>query len=145
MADVPSQSNTERLVERWSAIILAGWEKSKNRNATHPVNAMLNYGYAVAVGQLKIQALAEGYDPTIGIMHHDYRDGPACALDLVEPVRPMVDRAVLKLALSNEMHPGDFTIRGDGACRLNPQMARRIVQLGMNAIPPGALVHLSLD
>ena len=94
---------------------------------------MLNYGYAVAVGQVKIHALAQGYDPTIGIMHHDYREGPAYALDLVEPVRPLIDRAVLKFALSNELHPADFVIRGDGACRLNPQMARRVVILAQEA------------
>src|SRR3982751_3305167 len=78
---------------------------SKNRNATHPINAMLNYAYAVLLGQLKIQLVAEGYDPTIGIMHHDYRGGPAFVLDHMEPLRPVVDRQVLRLALHNELHP----------------------------------------
>ncbi|WP_336490666.1 CRISPR-associated endonuclease Cas1 [Methylobacterium nigriterrae] len=104
-------------------------KKIKNRNATHPINAMLNYGYAVAVGQTKIRALANGYDPSLGIMHHEYREGPAFALDLVEPVRPLVDRAVIGFALEDELQPADFVLRADGACRLNPQMARHVVQL----------------
>jgi CRISP-associated protein Cas1 len=107
---------------------------SKNRNATHPINAMLNYAYAVLLGQLKIQLVSEGYDPTIGIMHHDYRGGPAFVLDHMEPLRPVVDREVLKLVLVNERHPADFVLRRDGVCRLNPQLARHVVQLTSSAL-----------
>jgi CRISP-associated protein Cas1 len=100
---------------------------SKNRNATHPINAMLNYAYAVLEAQVRIQAVSEGYDPTIGIMHHDYRDGPAFVLDKMEPLRPVVDREVLRFALSKELHPADFVLHRDGVCRLNPQVARHVV------------------
>jgi hypothetical protein len=37
-----------------------------NRNATHPVNAILNYAYAVLESQVRMQIAADGYDPTIG-------------------------------------------------------------------------------
>jgi CRISP-associated protein Cas1 len=100
---------------------------SKNRNATHPLNAMLNYAYAVLEAQVRIQTVAEGYDPTIGIMHHDYRGGPAFVLDKMEPLRPIFDRAILAFALSHELHPADFVLRSDGVCRLNPQLSRRVV------------------
>jgi CRISP-associated protein Cas1 len=40
-----------------------------NRGATHPVNAMLNYAYGVLIGRTQVQLMAEGYDPTIGILH----------------------------------------------------------------------------
>ena len=112
---------------------LRAGKRTKNRNATHPVNAMLNYAYAVTVGHLKIQTLTNGYDPTIGIMHQS-EDAPAYALDLVEPVRPLVDRAVLAFALEDELHPADFLLRADGCCRLNPHLARQIVGLAANAI-----------
>jgi hypothetical protein len=42
----------------------------------------------------------------------------------MEPMRPIVDRAVLDFALSNTFMPGDFMINGFGGCRLNPQMAK---------------------
>lgn len=108
-------------------------KRSKNRNATHPINAMLNYAYAVTVGHLKIQALASGYDPTLGIIHQN-EDAPAYALDLIEPMRPLIDCAVLNFALRHELHPSDFVIRADGACRLNPQMAQRVILLSTATI-----------
>ena len=49
------------------------------------MNAMLKDAYAISVAQMKLQALADGFDPTLGIMHQDYREGPAYVLDLVEP------------------------------------------------------------
>ena len=41
----------------------------RNRHATHPVNAMLNYAYAVLESQLRIATVSEGLDPTIGYLH----------------------------------------------------------------------------
>ena len=113
---------------------LLSQKTSKNRNATHPVNAMLNYAYAVLLGQLKIQLVAEGYDPTIGIMHHDYRGGPAFVLDKMEPLRPVVDRVVLGFVTGHTLHPADFILRSDGVCRLNPQLARCIAILVTKAL-----------
>jgi CRISP-associated protein Cas1 len=106
-------------------------KKPKNNNASHPVNAILNYAYAVLESQVRIQIVASGYDPTIGLLHsgrvgrgrHDF------VFDLIEPLRPIVDRKVLEFVRARTFHPGDFTIRPDGACRLNPEMARNIVLL----------------
>ena len=44
-------------------------KKPKNNNASHPVNAILNYAYAVLESQVRIQIVAAGYDPTIGLLH----------------------------------------------------------------------------
>ena len=106
-------------------------KKPKNNNASHPVNAILNYAYAVLETQVRIQIVAAGYNPTIGLMHsgrvgrgrHDF------VLDLMEPLRPIVDRQVLEFVQTHTFHPADFTIRSDGVCRLNPEMARCAVQL----------------
>ena len=73
-----------------------------NIRATHPVNALLNYAYAVLLAQMQIQAIADGYDPTLGVVHKRPRSGfgpprPGFTIDLMEPHRPIVDRAVLKL------------------------------------------------
>jgi hypothetical protein len=40
-----------------------------NRNAAHPVNAILNYAYAALESEIRIKAISDGYDPTLGIMH----------------------------------------------------------------------------
>lgn len=46
------------------------------------------------------------------------------AYDLMEPLRPVVDRNVLKFAPAHTFMPRDFTINSKGECRLNPQMAK---------------------
>lgn len=99
----------------------------KNERATHPLNAMLNYAYAALQSELQIEAISQGYDPTLGIMHHSYQGSAAYTFDLMEPRRPQVDRAVLGLVLSQTLSAMDFTVRTDGAVRLSPQLARAVV------------------
>jgi CRISPR/Cas system-associated endonuclease Cas1 len=83
----------------------------------------------VLQAQVQIEAVAEGYDPTLGIMHHGYQGSPALVFDLMEPRRPKVDAAVLGFALSETFSGVDFVIRSDGVVRLTPQLARRVCQL----------------
>jgi CRISPR-associated endonuclease Cas1 len=109
-------------------------EKGHNRGATHPVSAMLNYAYGVLVAQTQIRLIADGYDPTLGILHDKilYRGTyPAFALDHMEPMRPLVDQAVLDLISSATFTGADFPIRHDGICRLHPELARRVAQLAL--------------
>ena len=37
--------------------------------ATHPVNAMLNYLYGMLEIRTRIEVIADGFDPTEGILH----------------------------------------------------------------------------
>jgi CRISP-associated protein Cas1 len=105
-------------------------KKSRNNNASHPVNAILNYAYAVLESQVRIQIVAAGYDPTIGLLHsgREGRGRHDFVLDLMEPLHPIVDRRVLEFVQRHTLHPADFTMRSDGVCRLNPDMARRVVE-----------------
>jgi len=113
---------------------------ARNRNASHPVNAILNYAYAVLQSQLQIEAIAQGYDPTLGIMHEG-RDGSAAfVFDLMEPYRPLVDSKVLEFVKGHTFKPADFVIRADGVCRLNPEMAQLVVSLARPvSVNPGRL------
>jgi CRISP-associated protein Cas1 len=108
--------------QRSSPYHLAG-----NRNAAHPVNAILNYAYAALESGIRIKAISEGYDPTIGIMHEGSDGSPKFIFDLMEPERPKIDRAVLDFVKGHVFDPADFVIRTDGVCRLNPEMARMVV------------------
>jgi CRISP-associated protein Cas1 len=76
-----------------------------NRNASHPVNAMLNYAYSVLQSQLQIQAVAKGCNPNLGIMHVDGDYGPAFVFDLMEPERPKVARAIIEFVKSRPSTP----------------------------------------
>jgi CRISPR-associated endonuclease Cas1 len=108
--------------------VLTGY-KPGNWKASHPLNAMLNYAYAVKAGQLKIQALAEGYDPDFGIMHNADRSYSAFAYDMIEPERPKIDAAILEFVAKRSFAAADFIIRKDGVCRLSPQLARALAAL----------------
>jgi CRISP-associated protein Cas1 len=113
----PIPDNWSSIEQRSSPFHLSG-----NRNAAHPVNAMLNYAYTVLESELRIKAIADGYDPTMGVMHEG-RDGSSkFVFDLMEPERPKVDRAVLDFVKATVFDPADFTIRSDGVVRLNPQI-----------------------
>jgi CRISP-associated protein Cas1 len=87
----------------------------------------LNYAYAVLESEIRIKAISEGYDPTIGIMHEGSDGSSKFIFDLMEPKRPKVDRAVLDFVRGHVFDQADFVIRRDGVCRLNPEMARMVV------------------
>lgn len=102
-----------------------------NRNATHPINAMLNYVYASLLSKTQIEVIAEGYDSALGIVHdkrkRDRGRVPGFALDRMEPLRPVVDRAVLKLVNEEAFSGADFQLQSDGVTRIVPEMAKRLV------------------
>jgi CRISP-associated protein Cas1 len=125
----PITESWRRIGSRTSLFKLAG-----NRNAAHPVNAMLNYAYAILESQKRIQSVAEGYDPTLGIMHESREGSSTFVFDMMEPERPKVDRSILEFVKSHKFHVADFVIRTDGVCRLNPAMARRVAQAACGAL-----------
>lgn len=103
------------------------WQRESN-NARHPVNALLNYGYAMLISMVHTEIVAAGFDPSIGIAHRRGSNPIPLVYDLMEPMRPAVDRKVLEFALSNTFTSGDFSITQLGGCRLNPQMARNLAR-----------------
>jgi CRISP-associated protein Cas1 len=100
-----------------------------NRNAAHPLNAILNYAYAALESEIRIKTISDGYDPTIGIMDEGSDGSSKFIFDLMEPERPKIDRAVLHCVKGHVFDPADFVIRTDGVCRLNPEMARMVVTI----------------
>lgn len=102
---------------------------SRNRNATHPVNAILNYAYAVLESQMRIATISLGLDPTIGYLHTSRPKRVALVYDLMEPLRPQVDRTLLSFVHSHTFSPSDFMLRDDGVCRLHPQLVRHVTKL----------------
>lgn len=101
------------------------WQRESN-NARHPINAMLNYGYALLITAVRTEIVSAGFDPSVGIAHRREWNRISFVYDLMEPLRPVVDRQILEFALSNTFTPADFTINRQGACRLNPQLAKAV-------------------
>jgi len=135
-------TNKHPIPENWHYL---GWRtseyetvRSSNRNATHPINAMLNYAYAVLESQVFMAITAFGLDPTIGILHGN-SGKQGLVYDLMEPHRPIVDLKVLDFVRKRTFHRADFTIRSDGVCRLNPELARQVVRAVMSKDKPTVL------
>jgi CRISP-associated protein Cas1 len=103
--------------------------KGSNRDASHPLNAILNYAYAILESHVRIEIISQGYDPTIGYLHAFEKYRAALVCDLMEPLRPVVDRAVLEFVQLQMFQRADFTIRSDGVCRLNPQIIKHVTGL----------------
>lgn len=118
----PIPDDWHAVAQRSSPFHLAG-----NRNAAHPVNAILNYAYSVLESAVRIKVIGEGYDPTIGIMHEGRNGSSKFVFDRMEEERPRVDQSVLEFSSRTVFDAADFTIRADGVCRLNPEMARMVV------------------
>jgi len=65
--------------------------------AGNGLNAFLNYGYAVVRAAVARAIVAAGLLPALGL-HHSNRSNSFClADDLVEPLRPLVDRRVREM------------------------------------------------
>jgi CRISPR-associated protein Cas1 len=79
------------------------------RPARDPVNAALNYSYALLLGDC-IRALRScGLDPHIGFLHSSSRNKPALALDLLEEFRaPVADSTVIRAFNNGELTLDDF-------------------------------------
>jgi CRISPR/Cas system-associated endonuclease Cas1 len=81
-----------------SAIDLWATAKAFRRNPDHGgLNAFLNYGYAILRAVTARSLASAGLNPALGIQHA-HRGNPFClADDLMEPLRPIVDRRVRML------------------------------------------------
>lgn len=69
-----------------------------SRSLQHPINAALNYGYSLVLSVINREIAAAGYVNQIGIFHENTFNPYNFGCDLMEPLRPLVDDAVVKLA-----------------------------------------------
>ncbi len=110
-----------------------------NRSAADPINALLNYGYALAEAETRLAAIKVGLDPGLGIIHTDIKARDSLALDLLEPLRPLVDQHVLDLLAVRHLTYADVVETRTGQCRLLPplteQMCALMPALGRSAGP----------
>lgn len=73
-------------------------EKSFSRDReAEDQNIFLNYGYTVLRAIVARAICGAGLHPSLGIHHHNRYDSYCLADDLMEPFRPIVDKAVVEL------------------------------------------------
>ncbi len=134
---VPVEKIRERLMglegnasqEYWQAIktvIPAGYSfpGRTGRYAGDPINAMLNYAYAILEGEVWRAVHYAGLDPYGGFLHADRPGRASLVYDLMEEFRPhLADKTVITLVSQGVVRPGDFEYEA-GRCILG-QNARR--------------------
>lgn len=86
-------TNREAIAARLYFAELFG--KDFNRDAESPVNAALNFGYAILLSLVNREIVSRGYLTQCGICHRGEYNQFNLACDFMEPFRPIVDQQVL--------------------------------------------------
>ncbi len=92
-----------------------GFTGRRRRPAPDPVNAALSLAYTIATFESGRAASIAGLDPAIGALHGLAHGRDALALDLVEPLRPLVDGFVHELFACRRLTGDHFRPQPDGA------------------------------
>lgn len=75
----------------------------RDQKALDPINIALNYGYAIVRGAVARSLVSYGLLPTFGLFHRSELNAYNLADDLIEPLRPMVDKCVKQMALEDNL------------------------------------------
>jgi CRISP-associated protein Cas1 len=106
--------------------------KARNRqyNASDPVNALLNYGYAFLQSAVRRAINTTGLDASLGYLHEDQPATTPLVYDFQEPYRWLVDYVVLRMVLSRAFSWDDFYFTGDDyRLRIKPPLLDRCADL----------------
>ena len=103
----------------WQALMGSDFRRDRNGEGA---NALLNYGYTVLRACVSRGICAAGLHPSIGIHHANRGNAFALADDLMEPYRPIVDRAVHNLVK-------------DGTTEVTPDAKRALAALSSLDLP----------
>jgi CRISPR-associated endonuclease Cas1 len=126
-----AERQQKRLPAHWLSFV--GRSSALNdspRKATTPVNAILNYLYAVLEAEAQLAAMSVGCDLAIGVLHADRPYRASFVFDLMEPVRPEIDGYLLSMLESKTFVARDFFETREGVCRLMPALAEPLAATG---------------
>ncbi len=93
-AEVRSGDSTNREAMAARHYFQALFGEGFSRDLEIPINAALNYGYAILLSMVNREIVSRGYLTQRGICHRNEYNQFNLACDLMEPFRPVVDRLV---------------------------------------------------
>ena len=119
-----------RVSDHWRRFGTRGskFNASGARGAANPPNAILNYLYTFLEAETVFACHTVGLDPGVGILHADQRGRDSFALDLMEPVRPLVDQWAIRLLSRHRFKAADFADTRRGICRLSPTVTHWLAE-----------------
>ena len=94
VAEVRSGDTTNREGHAARLYFSALFGPSFSRDDDTPLNAALNYGYAILLSSVNREITARGYLTQVGICHRNEFNQFNLSCDFMEPFRPLVDRIV---------------------------------------------------
>ena len=80
----------------WNNIFNMSFNRDQKAEQHPIINGMLNYGYAVLRSLVIRSIVKKGLDPRISLFHKSFSNFFALASDLMEPLRPLIDKIVYK-------------------------------------------------
>ncbi|MCY3791874.1 MAG: CRISPR-associated endonuclease Cas1 [Gemmatimonadetes bacterium] len=93
--------------------------RARNRRPPRdPVNAMLSLGYSLLTKDLTVACYAVGFDPMVGFYHQLRPGRPALALDLMEPLRPLIADSAVLSAINTQMVSENHFVKAGHAIAL---------------------------
>jgi len=116
----------------WPALLGEGFKRARGGAWPNPV---LNYGYMVMRACVARAIAGAGLHPSFGLHHHNRGNAFCLADDLVEPLRPLVDAAVVGL-----MEAGHVAIKPEVKRRLWGLLVRE-VEVGGQSGPLMVQLH----
>ncbi len=90
------------------------FDKRTRRPALDYFNAALNYLYGMTYSVVESGVFAKGLDPFVGYMHTDNYLKTALVFDLIEPIRPLIDRMLLEIVIDKRLLPEHFIPKEQG-------------------------------
>ena len=108
------------------------------------INALLSYAYAVLLGECVCAAVACGFDARLGYLHQPRPGRPALALDIMEPLRPVIADAAVLAALNRGQFRQDHFSADQNGIRMSDEARRTVLaaleqRLSESATFPGHL------
>lgn len=108
---------------------------SWNMNASDPINALLNYSYALLESVVRKQINAIGLDPTIGFLHELAKSKMPLVYDVQELFRWVSDLSVIQLLEDKKLKKSSFITTENYHIRLRPETSKLLIdkfRLNMN-------------
>ena len=99
--DVRSGDPTNREAAAASRYFSTIFGPAFNRDDNIPVNASLNYGYAILLSRVSREIVSRGRLTQLGVGHHNIFNQWNLSCDFMEPFRPFVDSVVINSGLES--------------------------------------------
>lgn len=102
------------------------------------INGFLNYGYAILRAAVARSIVGAGLHPSLGFHHHNQYDSLCLADDMMEPLRPHVDRKVYMLSLD---HEGASLVLDSASKRVMLELLTTVGKVGAQQLPLIECLH----